>query len=175
MKRLLFFILITSIFLTGCAFGPMPQNAKEYRDGMNKGGFGTSIESYVVNRSYSKVAKTLAAKTRECLHAEFTQTQCVNNSCTDYHITYKPTITKGKKHTELYVQWKRDPDNAWYVSGDPPPGGVYIAVIDAVPAGKAKTKITVYAPSMVYTTIPKAVKHWVNGTHSGCPTFESGF
>lgn len=171
----LFIVLVISIFFSGCALGPMPQNPKEYRDGIMKGGFGTSFESYEVNKPYSTVAKILAAKTKECLYSELTQTQCVNYSCAEYHITYKPKIIVGKTHTELSVQWKKDPDNAWYIAGDPPPGGVYIAVVDAVPAGKAKTKVSVYAPSMVYTAIPNAVKHWTQGTHSGCPTFEDGF
>jgi hypothetical protein len=171
-NRSLFLVLFANIFFTGCALGPMPQNAKEFREGMKGGGFGINVEEYVVKHPYSKVSKILAAKTKQCLYVERTESACNNHGCTYTNITYNPKITRGKKHTELLVQIERDPDNAWYIAGKPPKGGAITVLVDLVPAGRSKTKVNVYSPSMAYTSIAKAVKHWTKGTNLGCPTFE---
>ena len=48
--------------------------------------------------------------------------------------------------------------------------GIFIAAFDVEPAGKNKTKMTVYAPSQEeLRTVPNAVEHWARGSNMGCP------
>lgn len=166
--------LVAGILITGCAVAPTPQNANEYRAGILKGGFGTSFETYEVNKPYANAVSTLKTKSDQCLNISLVETQCINNSCTDRDITYIPTLLSGKTKTELHVQWKRDPDDAIYLGGKPPASGMYIAVVDLTPVSKTKTKVDVYAPNMVFTMVPTAVKNWLNGTNMGCPDFSQG-
>jgi hypothetical protein len=159
--------------MTGCSSMPTPQNPDEYRKGVAEGAFGTKVDTYIVNRPYSAVAKVLQEKTKECLPARLTEERCVKRNCRDYQVTYKPTLLKDSKKTELHVQWKREPDNDTYLGGKPPADGMYVIVADAVPDGPKATKMTVYAPTMYFVHMPAAVKHWVNGTNLGCPDFTS--
>lgn len=160
--------------MAGCAITPTPQNPVEYRSVVQKGAFGSEFETYEVDKPYEKVVAVIKKKTDECLNVNLIETECINNSCYDYNITYKPTFVSKKGKSELYLQWKRDPDKAIYVGGNPPAGGMYIAVIDFIAASKNKTKVDMYVPSMVFTSAPKAIKHWVNGTNMGCPDFTHG-
>ena len=90
------------------------------------------------------------------------------------YVFYKPTLVNGRERTELHIQWRREPGDAFSFSGKPPADGMYVVVADAMPAGKGKTTMTVYAPTMVFTVIPKAIKHWANGTNLGCPDLTKG-
>jgi hypothetical protein len=157
--------------LVGCASGPTPQNAAQYRSAVGKGGMGASLETYEVNRSYKEVAATLKAKANECLKARLVETECINRSCKDREIIYTPTVVSGPKGTELHLQWRRVPMDSYFAGGPPPPTGMYIMVADALPAGKNKTRLNVYAPSSLFRSAPDAVKHWANGTNMGCPNF----
>lgn len=176
-KRMLI-TLVIMILAVGCASGPTPQNATEYRKGILKGGFGTSFETYNVNRSYRQVAKILKRQTNKCLRVQLNEQSCMRgtfgSSCTDTLITYRPKLFKGKKKVTLQVQMEREPDKSIYLGGEPPKGGMIIAVIDVLSVAKKKSKVNVYAPSMVFTAIPKAVKHWLNGKSKGCPKLTGG-
>lgn len=178
MKRYLLLTLLVGVFGIGCAGGPTPQNAAEYRKGILKGGFGTSFETYEVNRSYRQAAKILKRQTNKCLRVQLNEQSCMRgtfgSSCTDTLITYRPKLFKGKKNLTLQVQMERKPDKSIYLGGEPPKGGMIIAIIDVLPVSKKKSKVNVYAPSMVFTAIPKAVKHWLNGKSKGCPKLTGG-
>lgn len=178
MNRHLLFTLLIGIFLTGCALGPIPKNAKEYRAAILEGGFGTNYESYVVRQPYWKVAKTVKAKTKRCLDQTIKSTTCggiYGGSCNTKTFDYNPRFIKGKKKSELHVQVIMSNSLPSISVGEKPPkNGMYIAVIDFIKKGKNKTKINVYSPSMGFTAIPKAVKHWSNQTNLGCPDFSDG-
>lgn len=167
------FLGVIVAVMAGCSSAPMPQNPDEYRDLISKGIFGAKVETYTVNRPYSAVTKVLQDKTKECLPAQVSGTRCTAGVCKYYKSSYKPTLLKGSKKTELHVQLTIEPDDAIYMNGRPPKDGTYIIVADAVPDGPKATKMTVYAPTMVYVHMPNAVKHWVNGTNLGCPDFSS--
>ena len=171
MKTILSLFTI-SLIMSGCATVPMPQTAAEYRQGFAQGGFGAKLESYTVNRPYSKVANTFKKNSKKCLNITVKKSKCLNNNCQDYLTKYTPTVLSNKKKIELHVQWERTPWDSTFLgtSGQPPAGGVYITVVDAVPAGKNKTKITVYGPSLDHLrTVPNAIKKWADGTNLGCP------
>lgn len=174
MKKHTFISILLIIFVSGCAVGPTPQNAKEYRAGVIKGGYGTAIDSYTVNRSYSRVIRTIKAKSKQCLRKKLTKEHCTTHvggatNCYTDSFSYKPTFIKGRNKSELHIQMKQA--NAHFLGGKPPKGGMYIAVIDIFKAGKNKTKIKVYSPKKFFLSVPKAVKHWAKGSNLGCPDF----
>lgn len=173
-KKLTFISILLIIFVSGCAVAPTPQNAKEYRTGVIKGGYGTAIDSYTVNRSYSRVIRTITAKSKTCLRKKLTKEYCTTSvsgstNCYTDSFSYKPTFVKGRNKSELHIQMKQT--NAHFLGGEPPKGGMYIAVIDIFKAGKNKTKIKVYSPKKFFLSVPKAVKHWAKGSNLGCPDF----
>ena len=172
MKYILFSVITISVLITGCASGPVPKNATEYRDAIKKGGFGTNFENYVVERSYSKVAETLKKNANACLNKKVEKTKCPPGTltCEKHTAYYTPTIKSSKQKTELHVQWRRDHWGDKIALGETPPDGLYITVVDVMPAGKGKTEVNLYGPSLEHLqTVPKAIKHWVDGSNLGCP------
>lgn len=168
-KRTLVIATITAT-MVGCATGPTPQTGDEFRQTIAKGGFGTKLEVLEVNRSYTSVAKTLKEKSQECLNTHIVKTECINRSCTEYDVFYLPTFKNTNNKVDLVVQWRRDPWRSVFTGGKPPKNGVYITAVDAMPAGKNKTKVTIYGPSnKVSQTVPNAIKHWAVGDNLGCP------
>lgn len=175
MKRSAFQVFLLGALLSGCAGGPMPQTGEEYRAGIAKGGFGSEMKTYEVNRPYKKVADALVSKSKECLNVKLAKNKCIRqgvaNSCKAYEVFYRPTVVKTASKTQLHVQWRRDPwDSMFLGGGQPPADGLFIAAFDVEPAGPGKTKVTTYGPSIDHLkTVPNAVKHWVEGTNMGCP------
>lgn len=176
-KRLGITIFIITL-LSACAVGKTPQSGSEYRKAVVGGAHGTRIDTYVVNRPYSKIAKIIKKKAKECLNKTITERHCTSTTsstnCQDSAIIYTPTIRSDSRKTELHMQRRTEPESGIYLGGKPPATGFYTGVIDFVPAGKNKTKVVVYSPKEYFTTTPDAVKHWVNGTNNGCPDFKQG-
>ena len=175
-------LFITGIAtLAGCAVGPTPQNPQEFREAIKKGSFGTFSESYQVSNSHSKVAATLKSKANECLNRTITMQECRSTgmgapSCFNRQYTLIPKVTTKGKSTEMTVRFKTNHGNVKevYLGGPPPEGGAYAAVIDAIDAGGGKTQVDVYgAQYSFFAHIPKAVKHWTEGTNLGCPDFSA--
>ena len=172
MRRNLFLTLLISVFVTGCAILPTPQNAKEWRAGISlPGGVGELHETYIVKQPYWKVVKTVKANTNKCLkNKRVTRKTCggmLGPGCSVKTFDYNPRFIKRKRMSELHVQV--DISNTTFIAGKPPKGGIYVSVIDFFKAGKNKTKVTVYADNITFSAIPKAVKHWANRTNLGCP------
>lgn len=162
--------------LSACASGPTPQNAQEYRQAVAKGGYGMMTETYEVKGAYNKVAATLNTKGNECFNKTVTTQECRGASCITRNFILIPRFTGKGNSAELVVQMKTNHVNAKdvYLGGPPPESGMYVAVTDIAPAGSGTTKITMYATNVgIYGHIPKAVKHWANGTNLGCPDFTS--
>lgn len=178
MKRYLFLILLIGAFANGCAFVPTPQNATEWRAAIKlPGGVGELHETYIVKQPYSKVVETVKSKTRECLrNKRVKSTSCGGirgSGCGTKTFDYHPTFIKRSRMSELHVQV--DISNTNYIAGKPPKGGIYVSVIDFNKIGDNKTKVTVYADNITFSTIPKAVKHWAKRTNLGCPDLAKGF
>lgn len=168
-------MLLLGVFATGCAMGPIAQNAEEYRAEAIKGSGDSSFKSYIVNHPYKKVVSTIKRKTKKCLNKKVKRSTCggaAGSGCYSQTITFNPTFIKRRKKSELHVQWDMT-NMATLGSNKYPKGGMYIAVFDFVKAGRNKTKVKEYAIDMkgrtYYRTVPKAVKHWANRTNMGCP------
>lgn len=170
MSRHTFISILLVIFVSGCALGPLPQNAEEQRNFVRKAGFGSAFETYVVNRPYYKVVKTLKANTRKCLNKKVKFTSCGGSTpgCNVRFRTYNPSFIQGRKKSELHVQVVES--HSIDLAGKAPKGGLHVAVIDFIKVGKKKTKINVYTMGgRNYRDIPQAVKHWAKATNLGCP------
>jgi hypothetical protein len=177
MKFVSLLLLAAPVLLSGCAIGPTPQNAQEYREAVTKGGYGTKAETYEVKGSYGQVAATVKAKSAECFNRTLTTQECrsSNNatSCTNRSFTFIPRFTGNGSSSELAVLVTTNHGNVKnvYLGGPPPEDGMYVAVADLAPAG-AGTKVSVYSTTVgFYAHIPKAIKHWTSGTNLGCPDF----
>jgi len=177
MKFLSPLLLAAPVLLSGCAFGPTPQNAQEYREVVGKGSYGTKAETYEVKGSYAQVAETLKAKSAECFNRTLTTQECrqanYSASCANRSFTFVPRFTNNGISSELAVLVTMNHGNVKnvYLGGPPPEEGMYVAVADLAPAG-AGTKVSVYATNVsFYAHIPKAIKHWTTGTNLGCPDF----
>lgn len=156
--------------LAGCATGPTPQNAQEYREAVKKGAYGAFSEVYEVNGAYAKVAARLKGKSSECLNRVITIEQCRGASCTSRDYIFTPNSKGNASKTEITVQMKVNPDNGIYLGGKPPEGGMFVAVTDVTPVGSGKTRVAVYGTNVsMFAHIPKAMKHWAQGTNLGCP------
>jgi hypothetical protein len=174
MKSVTLLLLAAPVLLSGCAFGPTPQNAQEYREAVTKGSYGTKAETYEVKGSYAQVAATVKAKSAECFNRTLTSRECRNASeCMNRSFTFIPRFTGNGSSSELDVLVTMNHGNVKnvYLGGPPPEDGMYVAVADLAPAGTG-TKVSVYATKVsFYGHIPKAIKHWANGTNLGCPDF----
>ena len=172
MKNHILISALLIVFTTGC-IGTMPKNAKEQRDFVRKGGFGSSFDSYTVNRSYSKVIKTIKAKSKNCLNKKVETRSCgggLGYGCKTRFTTYNPTFIRSKKKSELHVQVVES--HSVDLAGKGHKNGTYVTVVDIIRAGKKKTKLNVYTMAgSRYHSIPRAVKHWANRTNLGCPDF----
>jgi len=153
--------------LSGC--GTMPQTADEFRKAV-PGAMTAKEETFEVDRPFSDVAATLREKGPECLNKTVTTTSSTPGQygpvVSTYTVTYKPTVQVTGERAELHLQ--QHTDNAVKVYQEPE-GGYYLLVADAYPVSTNRTRIDLYAPSIGYTTLIKAVKGWGTGENVGCP------
>lgn len=159
-KQWMCLLLPVIMLSTGCT-GIVAQNKEEYKTST-----GVSLESYVVNRPYSKVAATMKSKTKECLDIKLRRRSCVGNNCSDDYVTYTPTLNQTANNLELSVQIDVPHALRWWKE---PPGGKYILTAVITPTEVNKTKLDVYRPWAGYDLIPSAVRNWAEGTNLGCP------
>lgn len=173
--HILFFAGVTVV--AGCAVGPTPQNSQEFRAAVDKGSFGMEHETYEVNTSYAKTAATLKAKGNECFNKTISSQQCQGYSCFNRQYILIPHFSSKGKSAELVVQMKTNHGSNVkdvYPGGPPPESGAYMAVADAVDLGNGKTRVSVYGATIsMFAHIPKAIKHWTQGTNLGCPDFSA--
>jgi hypothetical protein len=164
LKKIIFTIVII-LLLPACSI-KHPQNAEEFRLGVPTAFMGMS-ETYTVNRSYDEVARTLKSKAPKCLNVRVTTTSQTSTSYQVIVTKYKPTVIVGKQKTELHVQQLHE-KGVMNIS-EVPRGGYYLMVTDVFPAGKNKTKVTMYRPSVGVDTMVNAIKGWISGKNMGCP------
>ncbi|MDH5178266.1 MAG: hypothetical protein OEZ39_19760 [Gammaproteobacteria bacterium] len=174
MKHYSVILLAAAMLLGGCGLlPPTPQNSNEYRALMKAGTPGAVIDTYVVDKSYNKVAKVIQKQAAKCLDTGFVSNRCTTSqsghtNCDKVNFIYTPTIQNDGKKMELYVQLRTEP-NRLLVGGTMPKNGIYVSVIDFEAVGKNKTRITAYHPEKSFTLTSTAVKHWAKGTNMGCP------
>lgn len=144
---------------------------------------GAELETFVVKRPYKDVASLIAQKAKQCLHVEIPMRECSKYDryssvrCEDFTDRYTATVVSGPDKTELHVQYQREggalvSGKELSLGGKFPVNGRYVMVADLMPgAGGRETKIQIFG-NQLERTVPKAVRHWVNGTSQGCPDFE---
>ena len=153
------------VFLSGCAIGPHPQNASEFRKALPGSMFGKK-ESFTVKRKLRDVAKSFKKMAPKCLRKRVKSTSSGYMHHQVVVTDYTPTVVKKKNKVELHLQ--QDHIQGVMNVTKKPKGGYYMLVTDAFKVGKNKTKIDMYYASMGSDSIIKAIKGWANGK-KGCP------
>lgn len=158
-------IFIALIFLAGCAIKPHPQSAAEFKKVLPGSTFGKK-ETYVIKRSFRRVAKSLNTLAPKCLNKRIKSTSSGYMHHQVIVTDYNPTVTIKKNFVELALQ--QDHIQGVMNVTKKPKGGYYMLVVDAFKAGKNKTKVVMYYPSIGSDVIIKAIKSWIKGKR-GCP------
>ena len=160
-----FSVLLISILMSGCAINH-PQTAEAFRKEAPGATFG-GLETFEVKRSYNKVAATFKKMAPKCLHK---RVKSVSTGYMYHSVVvtdYNPTVIVGKQRTELHMQ--QDHIQGVMNVSQKPKGGYYLMVVDATPAGSNRTRIDMYAPTVGFDNVIKAVKGWATGDNVGCP------
>ncbi len=163
MRNILITLLMGSfILVAGCA--PVPQNPGEFRLAVDKGAFMSNKDVSEVNRSYSRVSRSIKKMAPKCLNKRITTTSRTHNkyggSTRTIVTDYTAKVRKSKKKTEL--SWQQNIVSGSKMIGNIPEGGFYSLVADFEPAGRKKTKVTIYGNSM-QKKIFNAIKSWAKG------------
>jgi hypothetical protein len=166
MKNFAWIPFIVLMFLaSSCATAPMSPD--EFKQKI-PGAFMGKVVNLEVDRPFNQVANSYKKMAPQCLNKRITTTSTTYNEYggqTSRVVSdYKATVVAKKDMAEIYVQQK-------FVSGvmsigKEPTDGHYLLVADAVPAGKKKTKVTIYTAS-VYKKLIAGVENWSKGKHLG--------
>jgi len=165
-KHLLLALIVVTLVASGCG---APQTAEEFRKVIAPGHLMAKVINLEVDRPFSEVAASFKKMAPQCLNKRVETRSTTPNrygGATSEVVTqYTPTVIVNKDKAELHVQMK-------YVQGvksigKEPAAGNYLLVADAVPAGKNKSKVTIYSVS-VYKRLIAAVENWSKGDHL-CP------
>lgn len=144
----------------------VPQTREEFVRVVAAGHTGVKMESFVIERSFDEVYKTLEARTAPCLDKEVRRSAYVGyweNSSSDYNPTLKRL---GPDRAEFTLQVVHNPRG---VGAVPPPGGLYIMAADLKRAGASRTEVVLYRPTIGFKDITKGFMRWVDGKSSDCP------
>jgi hypothetical protein len=161
---LLFFILASTLF-AGCAI-THPQTAQEFREAVPGATF-AKTESFVVDRSVGDVTRTFQEMAPKCLNKRIKSTSSGYMHHQVIVTDYNPTVRVTQTRTELHLQ--QDHVQGVMNVSNKPQRGYYLLVADATPVNKSKTRIDMYAPSVGYGNVNKAIKGWAAGKNVGCP------
>ncbi len=167
-----FSLIVVTLCLEACAGAP--KNAEEFREMVRSGAKYNlkTVETFEVARPFADVSATLRKRTDECLKVTMTAQGTARGNVgafverTTTH-TYKPTFIATAQKTELHVQMKMAGGGTHEFGA--PPDGYYRVVLDAVPAGKNRTRIDMYINSADDNLIGNALRGWAQGTNLGCP------
>lgn len=162
-------IAILSALLCGCGALAQPMSSGEFRTAVQGSSFAIT-ETFDSNLPYGQVVETLRKKANECLAVVATSSGPVfqgNTMVTEHsRAAYKPTISATGERLELAVQVDFGQHT---MIQKVPPGGMYILVADAVPAGQG-TKLTIYRGKIGKATeIGGAIRQWSTGQGTACP------
>ena len=144
----------------------VPQSRAEFVDAVSKGTKGSKMETFVVNRSFDDVVKTLEARCVPCMDVKVNRVAnvgYVERSSSDYNPDLKRI---GRDRAEFTMQVIHNPRG---VGHTPPPNGLYVMAADFKRAGAGKTEVTLYRPAMGFKFLSKALMGWAEGTSTDCP------
>lgn len=165
MRNPIISVIAVAALAAGCVT-QHPQTAEEFRQAVPSARFATT-ETFTVNRSFRAVARTFKQKGPQCLNGTVRTTSRTSTSYQVLVAEYKPTVVVTPKRAELHLQ-------RHYVQGvmhvtEEPKGGYYLLVADAYPAGRNKTRIQMFRPSIGFDPLIQAIRNWASGKNLGCP------
>ncbi len=159
---------LAALLLTAPPVGAIqvPQTREEFVRAVAAGARGVKMETFVVERGFEEVYRTLEARTEPCLDVEVRRTAYVGyweNSSSDYN----PTLRRlGPELAEFTLQVVHRPRG---VGHTPPPDGLYVMAADLKRAGASRTEVVLYRPSMGFKDIAKSFIEWAEGRATDCP------
>ena len=164
-RQVILTVILFPLVFSGCVTSH-PQTAEEFRIAV-PGAFMAKVETFEVDRPFSKVAKTFQKMGPECLNVTVTTESRTNMSYQKIITEYKPTVLVTAEKVELHVQ-QHHATGVLKVTKEPE-GGYYLLVADAYPLDKKRTRVDLYRPSMGFDVLIKAIKGWADGKEVGCP------
>ena len=161
------FALALTVFFAPMALAIwVPQTRAEFVDAVSKGQKGSKMETFVVNRSFDEVLKTLEARCMPCMDVKVDRVAnvgYVERSSSDYNPDLKRI---GRDRAEFTMQVIHNPRG---VGHTPPPNGLYVMAADFKRAGAGRTEVVLYRPAMGFKFISKTLMEWAEGTSTECP------
>jgi hypothetical protein len=160
---------LTAAILAGCGATMNPQTRDEYRQAIASGVPLTMTDTYVVQRRFDEVVKSLKQKADECLQVDVTTKRSQGGMTTmNVRDEYRTSVrVVDKSRAELTTQSTM---KGAIVVQQVPPGGFFETAVDIERVTPASTKLTYYGPS---TSGGKAkwdaLKQWSDGKPLACP------
>jgi len=171
--KLITIALALTVIFSGC--GTVAKTSQEFRKTANSSAFGTK-ESFVVNRSYSKVVNLFQKNSKRCLNKTFKTRDYYRDNkfsrTTTDTITYSTKFKRGSTHSKMDVSLKSNGIKTSMFYQEIPKDGLFIVAVDITKKGANQTQIDIYRPVAVFgpnKNIVNAIKAWANGTSKGCP------
>lgn len=167
MKRLS--IAVVMLGLVSCATFNYPRNAEEFKAQSEKS-TGKKMDSYVVNRSISRVVKSWRKQAKKCLNRRITyRTTEAGVYHPDTHMDYKTDIRLGKRKIGVDIKAKMS-RQILLGTNAPADGFFYIMVAEAYSIGRGKTRIEVYRGTAKegQAVLSRLFNRWGQGKSSAC-------
>lgn len=161
--------LLISMALWGCAAGNPQTRAQFVKDRQAGGVPFNMMDSYVVNRRFEDVVKSLQQKVGECLNVDVTMTRTQGGVRTmnarDEYRTSLHVLNRDRAEMTTQFHMKNQ-----IVVQKVPEGGFYSRAVDIERASPRTTKVTYYGSSFASAkTVWAAIKEWSDGKNSPCP------
>jgi hypothetical protein len=160
--------LVVTMALYGCA-GNNPQTREDFVKTRQAGVPFNMMDSYVVNRRFEDVVKSLQQKAGECLNVDSIMTRTQGGVTTmNAKDEYRTTIrVLDRNRAELTTQFQM---KGQIVTQKVPEGGFYNRAVDIERASPRTTKVTYYGSSLDSgKKVWAAIKDWSDGKTSPCP------
>jgi len=159
-------LALTVLFAPAALAIWVPQSRAEFTDAVSKGTKGSKMETFVVNRGFDEVYKTLEARCIPCMDVKVERVAnvgYVERSSSDYNPQLKRI---GKDRAEFTMQVIHRPRG---VGHTPPANGLYVMAADFKRAGAGRTEVILYRPAMGFKFISKSLMEWAEGKSTDCP------
>ena len=157
--------VIIACTVTACVVGKTSMTRDEFSARMSQNpGY---IDTFIVDRQFAKVVKTMKQKTDECLNTRSTWSRTSGGMMTsrvtmNYNATFQ-VISADR--AELTIQ--EVPSGMMRIGPKMPPGGFYRVAVDFEKMG-SKTKLSFYGSAKSWNKTFSAVKEWSAGRTGKC-------
>jgi hypothetical protein len=144
----------------------VPQSRKEFVQAVSEGRGATKMETLTSENGIDHLYALLEKKSSACLDKVVRRSAYVG-----YHEVstsdYNPSLKRvGGSKAEFSLQVVHRPRG---VGHTPPPGGLYIMAADLKAAGKNRTQVVLYEPTIGFKNIAKTLRLWLEGEDADCP------